>query len=145
MDNKYTKLKDLVDRSFTVEEAYGYQWKQWDTQAKRFVVSDSYKPDFRKIYTIKTNKGALDLGSGQLSSLLEATYSKGKADIVGKTFAVKSNGKDGMDIRYFFNLSREEAPQPPRQTELKTQDTASVFEDELPDEDDKIDLSDIPF
>lgn len=130
---KYTKLSELVDKDFTVEEAYGYTFKKWDADAKRMLTSEKYEQGFRKIYTIKTNEGTLDLGSGQLSSLLEAVYHKGTADINGKTFHVKSNGKSGMDIRYYFNAVRDPSPSK----------GLGEFADEL--EESPISVDDIPF
>lgn len=124
---KFTKLSELVDSEFTVEKAYGYQWKLWDNTAKRMLVSETYEQGYRKIYTIDTDKGKLDLGSGQLSSLLEAVYKNGEANIVGRTFKVKSNGKSGIDIRYFFNA---------------TQKRDTVINDI---NDDNFDMSQIPF
>lgn len=104
----YTKLSDLVNKEFTVEKAWGYKWKMWDNNAKRMLIAERYEQGYRKVYSIDTDKGSLDLGSGQLSSLLEAVYRNGTADINGRTFSVKSNGKSGMDIRYFFNAVRQE-------------------------------------
>jgi len=112
MDNKitYTKLSNLVDQDFTITKAGGYQFKKWDDQAKRMLVEERYVEGYRKLYTIDTDKGRMDLGSGQLANLLEAVYKNGQADINGKTFHVKSNGKSGMDIRYYFNAVQ--APKP---------------------------------
>lgn len=121
----FTKLSALVDDTFTVEEAYGYQFKKWDAEAKRMLTSEKWQEGFRKIYSLKTDKGTLDIGPGQLGSLLQEVYRKGVADINGVTFHVKSNGKTGMDIRYFFNVARDTAP-------------AQV-------EEQGIDLEDIPF
>lgn len=104
MEKKYTKLSALVGSTFTVEKAGGYTFKKWDNEAKKMLVSGRYEQGFRKIYSLETDKGYLDVGPGQLSSLLEATYKQGKADINKVTFEVKSNGKTGMDIRYFFNV-----------------------------------------
>ena len=87
-----------------MEKAGGYTFKKWENEAKKMLVSERYEQGFRKIYSLETDKGYLDVGPGQLSSLLEATYKQGKADINKVTFKVKSNGKTGMDIRYFFNV-----------------------------------------
>lgn len=106
--NDYTSLKKLVGDEFTVEEAYGYKWKKWEPEAKKMLQSDTYEEGFKKVYSVKTDKGVMDLSPSQLGQLLEATYQKGKADINQLTFVVKSNGKDGMDIRYFLNLKRTE-------------------------------------
>lgn len=101
------------------------------------LVSEQYEQGYRKIYTVKTNEGTLDLSSGQLGNMLEVTYKKGEANIVGATFHVKSNGKTGMDIRYFINLA-------PAKTRPATPPLAS--DDNWADDLDKpVDLSDIPF
>ena len=132
---KYTKLSALVDDMFTVEEAYGYQFKKWDAESKRMLVEDRYAEGFRKVYSLNTNKGKLDVGSGQLSSLLEAVYKSGKADINGRTFKVKSNGKTGMDIRYYFNAVPEEKLD-------QIRETAQEVKDET---DEPFNMDDIPF
>jgi hypothetical protein len=133
MDNKitYTKLSNLVDQDFTITKAGGYQFKKWDDASKRMLVEERYVEGYRKLYTIDTDKGRMDLGSGQLANLLEAVYKNGQADINGKTFHVKSNGKTGMDIRYYFNA-------------IKKQEQAV---ENAPDDfgQDNINLDDIPF
>lgn len=148
MDNKvnYTKLSNLVGDEFTIDKAGGFQFKRWNNEAKRMEVSEQYQEGFRKMYTIDTDKGRMDLGAGQLGSLLELAYSKGVADINGKTFSVKSNGKSGMDIRYFFNLKRE--PKTSGDGFNKFVEAKKALQkDEVVLEDlgEEIDLSEIPF
>lgn len=139
----YTKLGNLIGDQFTVIEAKGYTWKRWNQEAKRFEISEQYADGFRKIYSIVTDKGILDLGSGQLSTLLEAVYYKGQADINGKTFKVKSNGKSGMDIRYFFNVvSNAPLPQTKVIDTILTEDDTDEAEDDI---DEAISLDSIPF
>lgn len=54
----------------------------------------------------------------------------------GKTFAVKSNGQTGKEIRYFINRAKQERPEPtPIQDNLPTE-----FEGSTP-----VDLSEIPY
>lgn len=129
---KYTKLSNLVGEQFTIERVYGWKYKKWDNNAKRMLVSDTYEQGYRKIYGVVTDKGTMDLGAGQLGNLLEAVLKDGVADLNGRTFAVKSNGKEGMDIRYFFNPVKRSAPQ---------QDT--VVDDF--DTNEEVSLDDIPF
>jgi len=130
MEKKYTKLSDLVDSTFTIKKAWGFTWKKWDAESKRMLTSDRYEQGFRKVYSLETDKGNLDVGSGQLSALLEAVYRNGVADINNRSFAVKSNGKTGMDIRYYFNPVKTETVQ------------AKIEDDEY---DKPVDLSGIPF
>jgi hypothetical protein len=128
---QYTKLSALVGDTFTVEKAYGFTWKKFDPDSKRMLISETYEEGYRKIYSLDTDKGKLDVSGSQLGNLLEGTYKNGEANIVGRTFAVKSNGKTGMDIRYFLNPVKEQ-PKPVEQ----------VFD---VSETDEVDLSDIPF
>lgn len=108
MERNFTKLSDLVGKSFTVNTVDPFVWKMWNQAEKKMETSDTWQEGYRKVYPVQTNKGSLDMGSGQIGSLLEAVFYKGKADLVGKTFFVKSNGKSGMDIRYYFNVVKEE-------------------------------------
>lgn len=107
----FTKLSDLVNNYFTVEKVWGYKFKQWNPEEKKMEVSDTWQNGYRKVWDVDTDKGKLDLSQSQLASLLEAVCRQGASDIRGRTFAVKSNGKTGMDIRYFFNVSGD-APKP---------------------------------
>lgn len=112
--DKYTKLSVLVDDTFTVESVGEFGYKKYDPQEKKMLSSLTWQEGYRKVYPVVTDKGKLDLGIGQLSSLLEAAHYGGKADIIGKTFKVKSNGKHGIDIRYYFSVVEsvpEEEPQ----------------------------------
>lgn len=113
MERKFTKLSDLVGETFKVEKAYGYKFKKWDSESGRMLVSDTYEKDYRKIYSVETDKGLLDLGAGQLGNLLEGVYRNGVADITGRTFQVRSNGKTGMDIRYYLNPVSNETEEVP--------------------------------
>lgn len=107
MENKYTKLSDLVDSTFTITKVFGYKWKMWDNANKKMLTSDTWQKDHRKVYGVETDKGILDLSANQLGVLLETISKNGEANVVGRTFQVKSNGKTGMDIRYFFNAVQE--------------------------------------
>lgn len=102
--DSFVKLSDLVDDKFTIIKVHPYVFKQWDAANRKMLVSDSYVQGYRKIYPVETDRGKLDLGSGQLGSILEAAFFDGKADLNNVTVAVKSNGKTGMEVRYFFNV-----------------------------------------
>lgn len=143
---EYTKLPNLVNKDFTVLEAYGYEYKKYDPDSRRFITSETYQEGFRKTYTIKTDAGKLDLGSGQLASLLEAVYRKGEANIINKTFHVKSNGKTGLDIRYYFNPVRSATPnvRENRAREDGAGETTGGVLDGISDSD-NINIDDIPF
>ena len=103
----FTKLSNLVGETITIKRVDGYKFKAWDPTSKKMLISDNYQKGYRKLYQVLTDKGQLDLGSGQIGSLLEAVFKNGEADLINKTFHIKSNGKQGMDIRYFFSEVKE--------------------------------------
>ena len=143
MDKKFTKLTALVDDSFTVIKSYGWKYKKWDPVSNKMLVSDRYERDFQKKYTLETDKGTLDLGPGQLANLLEAVFRDGVADIIDRTFSVKSNGKSGMEIRYYFNAEKQSKPKTDRPSLRDQWDATRGVEQVEPVTD--IDLADIPF
>ena len=111
----YIKLSSLVGSNFRVEEVGGYTWKMWSEESSTMLTSETYVEGYRKLYSVTTNKGLLDMSSSQVGQMLEGVVKAGKADLVGKTFAVKSNGKTGKEIRYWLNpvntdASDEELP-----------------------------------
>lgn len=126
MDNKFVKMSDLVDKTFTVEKVWPYKWKMWDSVAKKMLVSDTYVAQHRKVYGVVTNLGTVDMSATNLGNMLEGVSKDGQSNIIGKSFSVKSNGKTGIDIRYYINPAVKQV---------------SVDEDM----EDEIDLSSIPF
>lgn len=100
----YVKLSDLVGQKFTIEKVWGFKFKMWDQPTSKMITQDTWFKGARKVYEVDTDKGKLDLGQGQIGTLLETVFKDGVADLNNKTFEVKSNGKTGMDIRYFFNV-----------------------------------------
>ena len=113
----YIKLSNLVNDTFTVNKVFGYKFKMWDNEQRKMLISDSYVQGYRKMYTLETDKGTLDLSASQLGNILEAVTSDGRADINGRTFSVKSNGKSGMDIRYYINATKDAPAAPMKATE----------------------------
>ena len=100
---EFTKLSNLVGEDFTVESVIGFQFKKWDAQNNKMLISDNWQEGYRKLWQVVTDKGQLDLGDGQMGNLLVGVMHAGKSDIIGATFNVKSNGKTGIDIRYYLN------------------------------------------
>lgn len=143
----YTSLKELVGDTFTVEKAGGYTWKKWDNDAHRMLISDDYEEGFKKRYTLDTDKGRMDVSTSQLGAMLEITYKDGKADINGQTFSVRSNGKEGKEIRYFINWAPSEKQVEPSQADTIKEVKKVMKPDSEPTEEDvdRIDLDNIPF
>lgn len=102
-DKKFVKMSSLVGQEFTVIGFHGYKFKMWIPEESRMHISDTYAEGHRKMYSIETDKGTLDVSQSQMGNLLEGVVSGGEANIIGKTYTVKSNGKTGMEIRYYIN------------------------------------------
>lgn len=100
--NSYVKLRDLT--AFTVMGDNGYSYKKWNQAEGKMEISDKWQEGFRKMFSIETDQGTLDLSQAQLGQMLASAYRDGAANIIGNKFNVKTNGKTGMEIRYFINL-----------------------------------------
>lgn len=112
----FIKLKDIT--SFTVEKVWGFKFKMWDKEQNKMLVSDSWMKGFTKKWDVDTKQGKLDLSDSQFAQMLSSCFDSksGTSSPVGKTFSVKTNGKTGMDIRYYINLVRD-AEQPSQAVE----------------------------
>lgn len=110
-DKQFTKLSALIDENITIESVGGYSYKAWDAQNNKMLVSDTPVKGYRKLWQVVTDKGQLDLGSGQMGNLLEGVMHAGQSNIIGATFSVKSNGKTGMEVRYYLNPVKTAPPE----------------------------------
>ena len=120
---EYTKLSALVNSTFKLNRIIGSAYKMWDNDSRKMLSSDTPSKGYKKVYTVDTDKGVLDLSSSQFGVLLELVSVSGLADINNKTFEVKSNGQTGQEIRYFFNYvtttqSTEPLPEPQGEIDL---------------------------
>ena len=106
--SNYVKLRDL--NAFAVIGDNGYNYKKWNQEEGKMEVSDKWQEGFRKMFSVETDQGALDLSQAQLGQMLSSAYKDGMANIVGNKFNVKTNGKAGMEIRYFINLDYGSQP-----------------------------------
>ncbi len=125
----YTKMSALVDKNFTVQKVNGYKFKKWDDVAKTMLVSDTYVAEHQKKWEIETDKGKMDVSQSQLGTMLENVSKDGQSNIIGKSFHVKSNGKTGMEIRYYINPAKPE-PKPVEEidpTDYNTQDNEDLL------------------
>jgi hypothetical protein len=141
-DVKYIKLSDLVDSEFTVEKIFFPQYKLWDNDAKKMLVSERWEKGYRKIYGVVSDKGTLDVSATQIGNMLEAVSKGGEANIIGRTFSVKSNGQTGKEIRYYINAKAES-----KTADGQWEKAREILKDNAPSEvsEDPVDLSDIPW
>lgn len=100
---RFTKLSSLVDSQFTIERVGNFVFKKWDTEKGKMVTGDQWFEGARRLFSIDTDKGTLDLSEGQLGSIFVKLQHAGQSNVIGATVQVKSNGKTGMDIRYYLN------------------------------------------
>lgn len=122
-------MSALVDKDFTVQKVNGYKFKKWDDVAKTMLVSDTYVAEHQKKWEIETDKGKMDVSQSQLGTMLESVSKDGQSNIIGKSFHVKSNGKTGMEIRYYINPAKPE-PKPVEEidpTDYSTQDNEDLL------------------
>lgn len=147
---EYIKLGSLVGNTFTVEKVGPTSFKMWNPQTNKMDVSDTWQQGFQKKYQVETDKGKLELSSSQLSQLLEGVVQNGVADINGKSFSVKSNGKTGMEIRYFLNPATSQ----PKAQSMQDPEVKAKLEAQRPEQppvdsydplDGPINLDDVPF
>ena len=78
------------------------------------------------------------MSQGQLGQMLEGVFKDGVADVNGRYFSVKTNGKTGMDIRYYINPVKS-----PQESTLPS-DTQTQG-DIIRGDEEPIGLSEIPF
>jgi hypothetical protein len=105
---EFIKLKDILTVPYRVININGYKFKRWNEAEKKMETSDTPQKGFRKIYQVeiktKDSGGVVDFSKSQLAEMLELSLQGNQADIKNKIFVCRSNGKTGMEIRYFFNL-----------------------------------------
>lgn len=122
----YTKLSNLVNQEFVVLKVNRWSFKKYDPESKRMLMSDSYEQGYSKVYQLDTDKGKLDIRAGQLGNMLEGCVRDGVSDINNQTFLVKSNGKTGIDIRYYLNPVRKTTTEPQNSSESKSDNTYNL-------------------
>lgn len=127
MEKKFIKLSELDGKEFTVDKAYGYQYKFWDEGSRRMLVSDTYEQGYRKVYGIVTDQGGMDLSEAQMKNILVAAYKQGVADIIGKTFAVKKVVGANDIPNYYFKVVQG-TPQPRPSNDLFDKEPVDIPE-----------------
>lgn len=140
----YFKLKDITE--FNVTKVFGYKWKLWVEAEKRMVEDNKWFQGASKKYnlgvTVNGEQGYLEVSQNQLANMLEAFHKDGQSNIIGQAFKVKTNGKTGMEIRYYINpvfVGVEHAP-------TNVQSHASPEQPPLPPEpQQEISVDQIPF
>lgn len=108
MEVVYTKLSEQVGQTIKIEKVFPPKFKAWDDMAHKYIESPVPAKGYQKKYNADTDKGRIEFSSSQMAQMLESVADDGRADINGRTFDVKSNGKTGMEIRYFIDAVKEQ-------------------------------------
>ena len=101
-------MKLSETKSFTLTSVYAPKFKKWNNEERKYEESTTPKSGFKKVYTCKVGEEYLDLSENQMALVLLSVFDTGTmcADLEGREITVKTNGKTGMDIRYFFIASK---------------------------------------
>ena len=105
--NTYVKLSAV--KEFLLESIEGYSWFMLDATINKPQKSQEWFEGASKTWNLITDKGNMTVSQGQMSQMLVAAFDGQISEPVGKTFTVKTNGKEGKDRRYFINLKKTEA------------------------------------
>lgn len=108
MNTNYVKLSGVTE--FLLEELVGTQYFKWDQVTNKPQRSQEWFEGGKKQYVLNTDKGQMTVSQGQFSQILLAAFDGATSEPVGKTFTVKTNGKSGLDLRYFIDLKKGQAP-----------------------------------
>lgn len=108
---EYIKLADLSGYRFKVLEMQGYLWKRFNEETKKYETSDKAEPGYQKKYTvlIKSDfKGTpedykVEMSASQVGTMLEQCLVGENASIKDTYWNLKTNGKTGIEVRYWFN------------------------------------------
>lgn len=134
----FIKMSNLVGSQFVFKSILKGQFKKWDDENKTMLTRDTWDAGYRFVITVETDKGQLDIGEGQLGTMLKAFFDKDTctSNIKNGIVEVKSNGKTGQDIRYFFNRKG-----------YATNNENSPMQEQapIPVEEDECDISNLPF
>lgn len=99
---KFLKLSQI--KQFSVVKFLGKKFKKWDVENKKMLESTTWQEGYRLMYKFEMKDGILELSKSQVGDMCASILNeKGVSNLFGNTFNVKTNGKSGMDIRYFFN------------------------------------------
>lgn len=138
---EYLKLSQI--EYFTVKAYKGYVWKKWDEVNKKMLTAERYSEGFSKKHIVETVEGKfLDVSNDQMGQMLIASLgTDGMSSVIGQMYNVKTNGKTGMDIRYFINKFYPHAPSTPMIDRAVQAQGVEKKDDHYP----TIDESSIPF
>ena len=117
MDKQFKKLYEIPE--FKVVKVVKHWFQAWDDQEKKYIRDTKPFKGASRTWLVECDDFMLSLSTAQFSTMLEACFScfDGVAKPEGKKFTVKTNGKQGKDIRYYINLAFDTEAE--RETDLE--------------------------
>lgn len=136
---KYAKLSEVGE--FTIINPIKSFWQKYNEADNTFEKKDDYFEGATQKFQIDTTAGRIDFSKNQLEQMFFGARVGLTSDINGKSFWVKTNGKQGKEIRYFINIKKAGT-----ESASPTEALPTIQMDELPPlTEDEVDTSSIPF
>lgn len=103
---KYAKIGSVSE--FTILKPVKSYWFKWDAANKKALKSEKWEAGYTQKFDIDTDMGIISFSRDQLQQMFFAARKGLTSDINHKRFGVKTNGKQGIEVRYFLNLIPQE-------------------------------------
>ncbi len=101
MDKEFKKLSEV--QSFKVVKVVKSFYQKWNEAEKKYERSDTPSKGFSQRYLVEMDDCIINMSKAQVGEMLVGSLDGSGADIAGKSFTVRNNGKTGIEIRYFIN------------------------------------------
>lgn len=108
---EFIKLAELDSYRFKVLEVQGYLWKRWNDETKKWETRDKSEPGYQKKYILlirsdfkgKPDDYKVEVSASNIGTMLEQCLVQEHASIKDTYWNLKTNGKTGIEVRYWFN------------------------------------------
>jgi hypothetical protein len=147
----FKKMSDLSEKQFRFNKVLGSSYKRWNEEEKKFEESLTPTKGFSRKWKIsitdKDGECQVEVSDDMLSRVLLDAYAK-HCGIEGQIIYLKTNGKTGMEIRYYPNImlvndgTHQSAPENATTGIVEPQESQYNFDFGQKEE---INVSDIPF
>ena len=109
---------------FTIKSYKGKSWTFWNATEKKMLKSETYVKDYKAQYQFELVTGdIISLSKDQVGQMLVCALEAGKP-LSGLSFEAKTNGKTGLDTRWFINPLK--APTTTQNTQNKQSGVNSI-------------------
>jgi hypothetical protein len=110
MEKKYKKLTETP--VLKVNKFIKKFYQAWDQVNNKSLKSDVWQDGYKAKFLFEGDDFLIDLSQDNVNQMLGACLKPdGTSSVLEKSFEVKTNGKTGMEIRYYFNLMKDKPKQ----------------------------------